>query len=96
MKLIIGYNFEISVLESYVANIGIHLLTYRDSLSVTLPRVRSLTLERTGCLDMSVNDYQYPKRAKYSYTHAVAQLVEALRYKSEGRRFDSRCYHWNF
>ena len=22
--------------------------------------------------------------------HAVAQLVEALRYKSEGRRFDSR------
>ena len=27
---------------------------------------------------------------------AVAQLVEALRYKSEGRRFDSRCCHWNF
>jgi len=26
--------------------------------------------------------------------HEVAQLVEALRYKSEGRRFDSRC-HWN-
>ena len=25
--------------------------------------------------------------------HAVAQLVEALRYKSEGRGFDS---HWNF
>src|SRR5215475_112494 len=28
--------------------------------------------------------------------HAVAQLVEALRYKSEGRGFDSRWYHWNF
>jgi hypothetical protein len=27
--------------------------------------------------------------------HTVAQLVEALRYKSEGRGFDSRC-HWNF
>jgi hypothetical protein len=27
---------------------------------------------------------------------AVAQLVEALRYKSEGRRIDSRWYHWNF
>ena len=26
---------------------------------------------------------------------AVAQSVEALRYKSEGRGFDSRC-HWNF
>jgi hypothetical protein len=27
--------------------------------------------------------------------HAVAQLVEALRYKLEGRGFDSR-YNWNF
>ena len=25
-----------------------------------------------------------------------AQLVEALRYKPEGRRFDSRWCHWNF
>jgi len=28
--------------------------------------------------------------------HAVAQLVEALRYKPEGHGFDSRWYHWNF
>ena len=28
--------------------------------------------------------------------HAVAQLVEALRYKPEGCGFDSRWYHWNF
>jgi hypothetical protein len=28
--------------------------------------------------------------------HAVAQLVEALRYKSEGRGFDFRWCHWNF
>ena len=27
---------------------------------------------------------------------AVAQLVEALRYKSEGHGFDSRWCHWNF
>ena len=26
----------------------------------------------------------------------VAQLVEALRYKSEGRGFESQCCHWNF
>jgi hypothetical protein len=26
----------------------------------------------------------------------VAQLIEALRYKPEGRGFDSRCCHWNF
>jgi len=28
--------------------------------------------------------------------HAVAQLVEAMRYKPEGRQFDSRWFHWNF
>jgi hypothetical protein len=28
--------------------------------------------------------------------HAVAQLVEALRYKPEGRGFDSLWSHWNF
>ena len=28
--------------------------------------------------------------------HAVAQLVEALRYKAEGRGFDSRWSYWNF
>jgi hypothetical protein len=28
--------------------------------------------------------------------HAVVQLVEALRYKPEGRGFDSRWCHWNF
>jgi hypothetical protein len=29
-------------------------------------------------------------------TLLVAQLVEALRYKPEGREFDSRWCHWNF
>jgi len=28
--------------------------------------------------------------------HAVVQLVKALHYKLEGRRFDSRWCHWNF
>jgi hypothetical protein len=30
------------------------------------------------------------------WRHAVAQLVEALCYKPEGRGVDSRCSHWNF
>ena len=30
-----------------------------------------------------------------SQRHAVTQLVEALRYKSGGRGFDSRWCHWN-
>jgi len=29
-------------------------------------------------------------------TLLVAQLVKALRYKPEGRGFDSRWCHWNF
>jgi hypothetical protein len=29
----------------------------------------------------------------YAAGHAMAQLVEALRYKPEGRRFHSRCFH---
>jgi hypothetical protein len=28
--------------------------------------------------------------------HVVAQLVEALHYKSEGHGFNSRWCHWNF
>ena len=37
-------------------------------------------------------------REKFIFTvgHAMAQLVEALRYKSEGRGFYSRRCHWNF
>jgi hypothetical protein len=31
-----------------------------------------------------------------SMLNAVAQLVEALRYKPEGRGFDFRRCHWNF
>jgi hypothetical protein len=29
-------------------------------------------------------------------TLLVTQLIEALRYKSEGRGFDFQCCHWNF
>ena len=37
-----------------------------------------------------------PELQKEELRHAEAQLVEALRYKSEGRGFDSRLCHWNF
>ena len=33
--------------------------------------------------------------ARIVIKHTVAQLIETLRYKSEGRGFDSRCYHSN-
>jgi hypothetical protein len=44
--------------------------------------------------------YQYLVVFNLSYSSleglAVAQLVEVLRYKSEGRGFDFRLCHWNF
>jgi len=41
-------------------------------------------------------DFLATNMAVRLFCNAVAQLVEALRYKSEGRRFDSRWYHLNF
>jgi len=39
---------------------------------------------------------EYVTILQSNWGHAVAQLVEALRYKPEGRGFDSRWCHWNF
>jgi len=38
----------------------------------------------------------YKHSVRMGGTLLVVQLVEALRYKSEGRGFDSRWCHWNF
>ena len=41
----------------------------------------------------------YPKlihASLFPSGHAVAQLVEAMRYKPQDRGFDSRCCHWKF
>jgi len=40
--------------------------------------------------------YYYPILCSLKGTLLVAQLVEALRFKSEGRALDSRWCHWNF
>jgi hypothetical protein len=40
--------------------------------------------------------YPFLSRIRFITGHAVAQLVEALRYKSEGCGFDSRWCKWNF
>jgi hypothetical protein len=42
------------------------------------------------------NNIPYPRSfSQMLYGRAVTQLVEALRYKPEGRGFDSRWCHWN-
>jgi len=42
------------------------------------------------------NSYLFTYNTFIKRGHAVAQLVEALRYKPEGRGFDSRLCHWIF
>jgi hypothetical protein len=39
---------------------------------------------------------KYLNTLSYGTYSAVAQLVEALRYKPEGNGFDSLRCHWNF
>ena len=65
----------------------------------------SQILPETGLLSLSLKADYYNFHKRFSLgnsgmstlnPHAVAQLVEALRYKSEGRGFDSRWCHWNF
>jgi hypothetical protein len=41
-------------------------------------------------------DRTFPSVTEVKEGHAVAQLLEALRYKPDGRSFDSRWCHWNF
>ena len=57
------------------------------------------------CLFLQFMDYERIPSAENSFpfeyyeiagTLLVAQLVEALRYKQEGGRFDSRWCHWIF
>jgi hypothetical protein len=38
----------------------------------------------------------YGASTEGKWWHAVAQLVEALRYKPEDQGFNSRWFHWNF
>jgi hypothetical protein len=43
-----------------------------------------------------INFQKYLLNILASSGRAVVQLVEALRYKPEGREFDSGWCHWNF
>ena len=49
-----------------------------------------------SCLVLSIIRIYCTKIILYEKGHAAAQLVEALRYKPEGRGFDSRWCHWDF
>ena len=55
-------------------------------------RARNLT----SSTNIKAEHYGVTATTTTSRGYAVAQLVEALRYKSEGRGFDPRWCHWNF
>jgi hypothetical protein len=62
----------------------------RDSVCEYVYSASTKELRRTS--QISLISILFLKQQEY----AVAQLVEALRYKPERRGFDSRWCHWNF
>jgi len=62
-----------------------------NSEQVRLVRTSASLTQRTIMLTL-----YYKAACDKTRGHAVAQLVEALRYKPEGRGFDSSWCHWNF
>ena len=75
---------------SSLLNITLHV---SDGLSVHHQEFKTVHTTSGVCMCVCVYIYIYI----YIYMkHAVSQLVEALRYKSEGRGFDSRWCLWNF
>ena len=66
------------------------LVSFRLSASRCVSCLTMAATAQLWCYDwLMLSDYK-------TSGHAVAQLVGALRYKPEGRGFDSRWYQWNF
>ena len=53
--------------------------------------LKTKTKYEEGNYNYNYNNYKYQEVMGY----AVAQLIEALRYKPEGRGFDPQWCHWN-
>jgi hypothetical protein len=65
----------------------------------TRPPSSGKKMEAASSSEMVVDLSSYrtcPNVKYYNLNTAVAQFVEALRYKPERRGFDSRWSHWNF
>jgi hypothetical protein len=67
-------------------------LTYQLPLTVLL---KALGARRGSWWSMPRRVRFTPGKEPITEDHAVAQLVEALRYKPEGRGCDSQWSHWN-
>ena len=54
------------------------------------------SLKYSGSEEVKVTGEERNALCTAHYMHAVAQLVETLRFKLEGHGLDSRWCHWNF
>ena len=85
--------FEITISE--LSRIGNVHVTYRSALGPVHLKPLSDGRIRVKLFFFTVGHILY-KAIRLLLGHAVVQLDEALRYKPEGRWFDSRWCHWNF
>jgi len=87
-------NAELNPICHLPALLGTHHI-----LHVSRIRVKLISIPTHG---MKLGEVNCSKKVQYCtkhwivWGHAVAQLVEALRYKLVGLGFDSRWCHWNF
>jgi hypothetical protein len=58
--------------------------------------IKTILLVPDGCFRFLFRASEIITKGKVIPGHAMALLVEALRYKSEGRGFDYRWCHWIF
>jgi hypothetical protein len=68
--------------------------------TVTLSIIQATVTTESECLvcvwlQIQLLHQNFSYASMYLWRNAVAQLVEALRYKPEGRGFDSWWCHWN-
>jgi len=80
-------------LTHFIAQGGIILENRTNSLSLTNLKDSKSQLEAPAVFSHLMTEIKY---ATLTLKHAVAQLVEAPRYKPEGHGFDSRWPYWNF
>jgi hypothetical protein len=65
-------------------------------VTMWVSREENALASHLNCLLLIILQYKCNVVHVYVRGYAAAQLVEGLRYKSEGRGFDPRCCHWNF
>jgi hypothetical protein len=75
-----------------------YVLTYSHALMVSQEKGLVIAVGRGGANDaiIIIISSSSSSISSSSRGYMVAQLIEALRYKPEGRGFDSRWSHWNF